>query len=77
MFKPKMIKEVKVVVTSAFEDTEVTAEIDNIHISCSGEQQVLSCEIGELLFIESLNVGDMLKGAWGCKGEVGEFVTLG
>ena len=44
----------------------------NLHIRLT-----ISCEIGELFLIERLNVGDMLKGAWGCKwGVGGEIVTL-
>ena len=58
-------------------DIEVTAEIANFHNSWSGEQQVPSCERGELLLIERLYGGEMLKGVSGCKGGGDEIVTLG
>ena len=58
-------------------DTEATTEIANFHDSWSGKEQVPSCERGELLLIERVNGGEMLKGVWGCKGGGGEIVILG
>ena len=57
-------------------DIEATAEIANFHNFWSGEQPVSSCERGELLLIERLYGGEMLKGVSGCKGG-DEIVTLG